>query len=223
MQKKVKSKRLTLSDFFLRDVSFLEQIEEAYQIATSKIGLHSANKEIDKILEEKWIPKVCGLEDLMSMPKDSLGRIMSTYLLYVTQDQETIHLVPPTMRFTISHPIPRHVLIKTRIQQTHDYIHILTNVDTSQVGELVIQAFYLAQKTSPLNIVHVIKNIIDYFIHDGEDFILEAIIEGLRMGLNANKNITFYRYENDLELPINEIRKKLNIEKSLNKPWSSQY
>ena len=223
MQKRVKSKRLMLNDFFLRDVSFIEQIEEAYQLAISKFGLHDNNKEIDKILEEKWIPKVYGLEDLMCMPKDSLGRHISTYLLYVTQDQEKIHLVPPTMRFTISHPIPRHLLIKTRIQQTHDYIHILTNVDTSQVGELVIQAFYLAQKTSFLNIVNVIKNVIDYFIHDGEPLILEAIIEGLKIGLNAKKNISFYRYENDLELPIDDIRKKLNIEKSMNRPWSSQF
>ena len=77
MQKTVKSKRLMLNDFFLRDVSFIEQIEEAYQLAISKFGLHDNNKEIDKILEEKWIPKVYGLEDLMCMPKDSLGRNIS--------------------------------------------------------------------------------------------------------------------------------------------------
>ena len=50
MQKTVKSKRLMLNDFFLRDVSFIEQIEEAYQLASSKFGLHDNNKEIDKIL-----------------------------------------------------------------------------------------------------------------------------------------------------------------------------
>ena len=74
-----------------------------------------------------------------------------------------------------------------------------------------------------MNVVNVIKNIIDYFIHDGEPLILEAIIEGLKIGLHAKQNISFYRYENDLELPIDDIRKKLNIEKSMNRPWSFKF
>ena len=69
-----------LNDFFLRDVSFIEQIEEAYQLASSKFGLHDNNKEIDKILEEKWIPKVYGLEDLM-WPKDFEGISLPTFYM----------------------------------------------------------------------------------------------------------------------------------------------
>ncbi len=217
-------KSLELRDFFKKDISFGDLIREAYSIASMKvIDLHSNNQYLDDMILEKWKPKQYGLDELMMMPDNSLGRSTAIYLFDVTKDQEFIHKFPSSIRFPINYPIPKHKLIPTRVKQTHDYIHILTNIDTSQIGELVIQGFYLGQRTSYLGLVCIVKSLVDYFINKGDSLLLEAIIEGLNMGLKADKDCVFYRFEDDIKSSIDQLRSKLNIERSENKPWSYKY
>ena len=93
-------------------------------------------------------------------------------------------------------------------------IYILTNIDTSQIGELVIQGFCLGERTSYLGILCIVKSLVDYFTKKGDSTLLEAIIEGLNMGIKVNKYCVYYRFEDNIKLSIDEIRSKLNIEKS---------
>ena len=207
---KEESKRLRVFDFFERNISLAELIKEANLLgSTRKKGIHENNSDINKMIQDKWKPKEFGIEDL--------------YLLDITKDQETIHLVPSSIRFKISYPINKKELVSLRMKQTHDYIHVLTNIDTSQLGEIALQAFYLAQKASFLSLIAILRELAEYVSKSGDKLYLEAILDGMNIGLAAKENCSFYRFEEELDISIIELRKKLNIRKSEKKTWSYKF
>ena len=221
---KEESKRLRVFDFFERNISLAELIKEANLLgSTRKKGIHENNSDINKMIQDKWKPKEFGIEDLMLMPPNTLGRVTSLYLLDITKDQETIHLVPSSIRFKISYPINKKELVSLRMKQTHDYIHVLTNIDTSQLGEIALQAFYLAQKASFLSLIAILRELAEYVSKSGDKLYLEAILDGMNIGLDAKENCSFYRFEEELDISIIELRKKLNIRKSEKKTWSYKF
>ncbi|MBH8552614.1 winged helix-turn-helix domain-containing protein [Nostocaceae cyanobacterium CENA357] len=78
--------------------------------------------------------------------------------------------------------------------QTHDIWHIITGFDTSEIGEIGLQAFYLAQLQLPLASLLIANALIAMTLWRPQFLspLLMAISRGWEMGNNA-KHWTKYR------------------------------
>lgn len=106
------------------------------------------------------------------------------------------------------------------MRQTHDIVHILTNFNTSQEGEMGLQAFYLAQRCSPLSPLLIMQTIGNFWAKKiGQDY-LSAIAEGLKKGVQAEPYVAFSRIEEKFIHDIDEIRSDYNIVPSQGSKWN---
>lgn len=214
---------LKVVDFFIRESkpSLKELIHEAVAIDKKvKIKRMNALDAVRRDMEEEWSPPIVPIEQLLMMPERSLGREYALYLLKMNQDQEPIHSMPSSARFEIKHPIKKEAYIRDRIRQTHDIIHILTNFNTSQQGEMGIQGFYIGQKTTLLSLLFAIQNVSEYFSGERCDGYIRAMVEGINLGLKAKKNCAFVRHEESFEKSVELAREELNITPTHGNAWN---
>lgn len=215
------SPKMLLEELFTSTIGLNRLITEAINI-NEKLNLpvntYSSPAKCD--LEESWTAVEYDLSDLIAMPPKSLGRALGIYLLLMTKDQAAIHGVPALKRFPIKHPIDPKLYTRDRMRQTHDIVHILTNFNTSQEGEIGLQAFYLAQRNSPLSTLQIMQTIGNFWARKvGKDY-LSAIAEGLEMGVQAKPYIALQRIEERFTHDIEEIRTDMNIVPGQGKTWN---
>ena len=218
--------RMLVEEFFFEAIyssaiNFNRLLSEAAYIS-DKLSLqaNTQNSRIKLDLEEFWVPLEYDIPDLIAMPSKSLGRALGIYLLSMTNDQAAIHGVPAPKRYPIKHPIDTNLYMKDRMRQTHDIVHILTNFNTSQEGEMGLQAFYLAQRCSPLSPLQIMQTIGNFWAKKiGQDYI-SAIAEGLKMGVQAEPYVAFSRIEEKFIHDIDEIRSDYNIVPSQGSKWN---
>lgn len=108
--------------------------------------------------------------------------------------------------------------ITSRIYQTHDFWHVLTDYTVGLEDELALQAFAIGQYQQPINLTIIAGGIIHILQHHPERTleIMSCITEGYQRGLKSefllDKNIFAY-----LDKPLCEVRKHFKIPtKSLN-------
>ena len=212
---------MTILDLLSNKLPLGRLIKESPILAKSlNLDSHSENPEVLAMIDENWLPPDFSIEELLVMPLDSIGHKLSIHLLSMNRNQEGIHSVPGTARFPIRYPISVENLFGNRLRQTHDYMHILTNFNTSQLGEAALQAFYLGQRSTILSLLFTISSLGSFFTKVGKVHLLEAIIDGLRMGLHAKPNSSFTRFELCITDNLDSVRKSLNITPISGLPWT---
>ena len=217
----IMNSNILVEELFTSAISFNRLISEAINISEKlSLNANAHNSRIKLDLEEFWVPAEYDLPDLIAMPSKSLGRALGIYLLSMTNDQAAIHGVPAPKRFPIRHPIDANIYIRDRMRQTHDIVHILTNFNTSQEGEMGLQAFYLAQRCSPLSPLQIMQTIGNFWAKKiGQDY-LSAIAEGLKKGVQAEPYVALLRIEEKFIHDIDEIRSDYNIVPSQGSKWN---
>lgn len=104
--------------------------------------------------------------------------------------------------------------ITSRIYQTHDFWHILTDYSVGLEDELALQAFAIGQYQQPINLTIIAGGIIHILQHHPERTfeIMNSITEGYQRGLQSefllDKNIFDY-----LDKPICKVREHFKIPK----------
>ena len=212
---------ITILELLSNKIPISRYIKESPILAKSlNLYPHYKNPAVIAMLDESWLPPVLTIEQLLEMPSDSIGHKLSIYLLAMNRNQEGIHSVPGTARFPIRYPISVEKLVGNRLRQTHDYMHLLTNFNTSQLGEAALQAFYLGQRTSILSLLFTISSLGSFLTQAGQIDLLKAIIDGLDMGLNAKPNSSFTRFELCMTDNLDSIRRSLNINPTSGTAWT---
>jgi len=219
----MKNEKIKLVDFFLRETrpNIKMLINECINIDRSlKSNDTFAFEKVKKDFKDEWTPPVIPIEGLLSMPEKSIGRELAVHLLNMNKDQEPIHSMPATARFKIIFPVKKENYVRDRIRQTHDILHILTNFNTGQPGELALQGFYFGQKTNLLSVLFLINTITGYFMGIQDRVYIEAMLDGIRIGLNARSGSTFEHFEEAMETNIEELRSRLSIMPSYGNQWN---
>lgn len=212
---------ITILDLLSNKIPISRYIKESPILAKSlNLYSHNKNPEVIAMLDETWLPPDYTIEQLLEMPSDSIGHKLSIHLLTMNRNQEGIHSVPGTARFPIRYPISVEKLVGNRLRQTHDYMHLLTNFNTSQLGEAALQAFYLGQRSTILSLLYTISSLGSFITKAGQVDLLEAIINGLDMGLNAKPNSSFTRFELCITDNLDSIRRSLNIIPTSGTAWT---
>jgi ubiquinone biosynthesis protein Coq4 len=103
--------------------------------------------------------------------------------------------------------------LSAHITETHDLWHVVTGFDTDILGEIQLEAFYMAQlEASRFWLALITKNLLKKVIGDIEssnDY-LDAIVRGYRMGKHAQP-LFGINWKEIWETPLADIRTQLNI------------
>ncbi|MBU7583325.1 MAG: ubiquinone biosynthesis protein [Nostoc sp. TH1S01] len=172
----------------------------SFQLA---IATMRENPEVANILAERYIASPHDLVALSQYPPDSLG------YTYASQMKE---LAFQTIEAGIEINSDTSY-VENRWQQTHDIWHIITGFDTSEIGEIGLQAFYLAQFQLPLASLLIANALIAVTVWQPQrlSVLLMAIARGWEMGKNA-KPLIAQKWEEAWEKPVAVWRKELNVQ-----------
>jgi ubiquinone biosynthesis protein COQ4 len=155
------------------------------------------------ILAERYVAPRHDLKALLEYPPDSLG------YTYASRMKELgFKTLEPEMEINSDASY-----LENRWQQTHDIWHIITGFDTSEIGEIGLQAFYLAQLKLPLASLLIANALIAVTLWQPQSLsrLLVAIFQGWEMGKNA-KPLIAQKWEQVWEKPVSLWRAELNVQ-----------
>lgn len=143
------------------------------------------------------------LDRLQQYPKDSLGYVYANFM-------KQAGFEPLNPAIDIDSDVH---YVEFRWQQTHDIWHIITGFDTSEIGEIGLQAFYLAQFQLPLSSLLIANALIGVTLMQPESLtlMLAAIAQGWQMGKLAQPLIA-QKWESAWEKPVSLWRAELNVQ-----------
>jgi ubiquinone biosynthesis protein COQ4 len=173
----------------------------AFQLAVEDM---KAVPEVAEIIAERYMAPSHNLEALLQYPKDSLGYAYASSL-------KQAGFQPLAAEVEIDSDAS---YVENRWLQTHDIWHIITGFDTSEIGEIGLQAFYLAQFQLPLASMLIANALISATLWQPEALspLLSAIALGWEMGRTA-KPLIAQKWEEAWEKPVSVWQTELNVQK----------
>ncbi|WP_088894071.1 Coq4 family protein [Leptolyngbya ohadii] len=159
--------------------------------------------EVAAILTERYMTPPYDLDELLQCPEGSLG-----YEYASQMKQHGFKALEPAIAIDSDTHYIEH-----RWQKTHDIWHVITGFDVSDIGEIGLQAFYLAQFQLPLSSLLIANALIASTVLQPESLnpLLDAIAQGYQMGKVAQPLIG-QKWETAWDKPVTQWRKQLNVQ-----------
>jgi ubiquinone biosynthesis protein COQ4 len=184
---------------------FLET--DAYQITLKKL---KADPEFKALMDEKYMQyKPVPWDDLAKLPKGSLGH---EFAKFMNNPSVTDLKDLPEAKVEIDAETD---YIRGRIRLVHDIHHVICGFPATEIGEMGISAFYVAQINSPLNSILLAVGLIKCTAMSPTRLpeLMNVITQGYQSGLKA-RNLFGGRWEEIWEMPISQVRADWRIEAS---------
>ena len=143
------------------------------------------------------------LPQLISLPQNTLGYIYANHMMRNGLTPLQASIVDSDYQFFLAH-----------IRETHDLWHVVTGFDTSIIGEIQLEAFYVAQLyASRFWSALLAKNLLKALVYDIETTgkYIDAITQGWTMAQKANP-LFGIQWNTLWETPLEVVRTSLNIE-----------
>lgn len=183
------------------------------ELSTTLIDTHAfhlavedmkAVPEVADIIAERYMAPSHNLEALLQYSKDSLGYAYASSL-------KQAGFQPLAAEVEIDSDAS---YVENRWLQTHDIWHIITGFDTSEIGEIGLQAFYLAQFQLPLASMLIANALISATLWQPEALspLLSAIALGWEMG-QTTKPLIAQKWEEAWEKPVSVWQAQLNVQR----------
>lgn len=155
------------------------------------------------IESRKWMAPI-HLAELQRFPAGTLGRVYSSHLLKNKLDPNFFRQLKVE---------DATVFVLMRMRQCHDLWHVMTGFDTSNLGEIGLQAFMMAQIASPLSMVILSGGLFRLGTQKQEflDAFMEAFLGGWQMGKRARR-IFSVDWEANWATPVIELRNRYQVE-----------
>lgn len=145
---------------------------------------------------------VVDLEQLVLLPSHTLGYAYAQHMLQ--NNLKPLQIKPSTNDYEF---------LGAHITETHDIWHVITGSDTSIIGEIQLEAFYVSQiRFSRFWLALITKNLLKTVVHDIERSTeyMDAISHGWLLAKHA-KPLFGIDWKLLWEQPLNEISNSLNI------------
>jgi ubiquinone biosynthesis protein COQ4 len=158
--------------------------------------------EVAALLAERYVAPPHDLEALLLYPPESLGYQYASAMQRAGFQTVTAAIVLDSdSRY-----------VEYRWQQTHDIWHLVTGFDVSEIGEIGLQAFYLAQFQLPLASLLIANALIATTLWQPESLspLLAAIAQGWQMGKTARPLIA-QKWEEAWEKPLSVWQAELHL------------
>ena len=159
---------------------------------------------VREMIEERYLQPVPATARLRQLDPGTLGRTYVDHLDSMGFDPDYYRKID--VKDDIDY-------ILMRIRQTHDIWHVVTGLDTTQLGEISVKAVELAQTHRPMSAVICAGGVFRYLMKEPEQFgdCLKTISMGYQIGLKA-KPLLAMKWEEQWERPVDEIRADLDVE-----------
>ncbi|BDA72100.1 hypothetical protein CAL7716_062660 [Calothrix sp. PCC 7716] len=168
-----------------------------------------SNSDVAAIIQERYSAPLPELETLLKLPEDSLGYVYASRLKQA--NLKPLDLDPNLFSWQKVNSDVSY--IEYRYQITHDLWHVVTGFDTSVLGELGLQAFYVAQFRLPSAVVALVGALIGSLVAS-KDMLpkyLAVIEQGWQMGKTA-KPLIAAKWEQGWNKSILQWQKELDIQ-----------
>jgi ubiquinone biosynthesis protein COQ4 len=156
------------------------------------------------LIRDRYIPPAHDLDQLLTYPPDSLGYIYAAAMKKSGFDPNLHQGMTPTSDAKY---------VELRLSQTHDIWHIVTGFDTSEIGEIGLQAFHLPQFPYPLATILIANSLMASTLLVPEELpsLLDAIAQGSDLGRRA-KALFAQKWEEAWDKPLTQWQMELNIQ-----------
>jgi ubiquinone biosynthesis protein COQ4 len=178
---------------------------ESYQISL-KILLNDPSTR--ELIDTRYLQnQPTDWNKLKNLPEDTLGFQFAKFMNH--PDVTPLNRLPES-RVEIS---PEIDYLRQRIRLIHDIHHVVCDYPATEIGEMAISAFYVAQINSPLNSMLLAFGLIKCTLKTPSRMpeLMNAITHGWQLGLKT-PNLFGIKWEDLYHLPVSEVRKKLNIQ-----------
>jgi ubiquinone biosynthesis protein COQ4 len=157
-----------------------------------------------ELIDDRYIPPAHDLKQLLTYPENSLGYIYANAMKKSGFD--------PNLHAGMTAASDAHY-VELRLSQTHDIWHILTGFNTSNIGEIGLQAFHLPQFPYPLAAMLIANSLIASTLFDPTQLpsLLAAIGQGWRMGETAQA-LFAQKWEEAWDKPLIQWQAELNLQ-----------
>lgn len=142
------------------------------------------------------------LQQLLTLPENTLGYVYANHMNAIGSMPLPTPKSDNNYQFFITH-----------IRETHDLWHVVTGCDTNIIGEIQLEAFYVAQLyASRFWLALLAKNLLKAVVYDIEvaGKYMDAIQYGWTMAKGA-KPLFGIRWNNLWSTPLEDVRTNLNI------------
>ncbi|MBV9389641.1 MAG: hypothetical protein JOZ78_24730 [Chroococcidiopsidaceae cyanobacterium CP_BM_ER_R8_30] len=173
---------------------------ESFQLMVKRLSQHPQGK---KAFEERFSLGNINLEQLRELSDNTLGHVYAEHMI---QNQ----LKP----LQASPAESDHHFVATHITETHDIWHVVTGSKTDILGEIQLEAFYVAQlEISRFWLALLAKNLLKSVVYDIEvsTQYMESLTKGWLMGKKA-KPLFGINWNTLWETSIEQVRVSLNVD-----------
>lgn len=173
-----------------------------------KVSLETFREDADTaaLYAERYLaPGPYDLDALERLPAGSLGHEFASHMKAYKLD---IVFYPPLEKVEDD----EIAYWRKRARQTHDIHHVVLGFPAIDSGEMAISAFYLSQHNVPLSALLIGFGFLYAILRQPEriEELMSAIQLGWNIGRRAHK-LLGVRWEELWELPIDEVRRRLNV------------
>jgi len=151
------------------------------------------------------------LEALRALPDGSLGREYARFM-------DDNGLTPEALR-EVSDAGDELSQFRAGVRRSHDVWHVASGWTPDLLGELGLQAFYLAQLRVPFPAFVLAAGLLHTVLKRREHFydVLDAVAEGWRQGSEA-RALVGVDWAQWMEQPVDEVRERLAISPARRRP-----
>jgi ubiquinone biosynthesis protein Coq4 len=180
-----------------------DALAEPAALAELVAKIAAENPAVDRALDERHRFTI-DLAALRRLPAGTLGRVFADDMIAAGLDPSALpDLASPD----------RASFFRAHLYETHDVWHAVTGFGMDRLGELALQAFYLAQIGGGLPTLLLAVGFLRISLYEVENAraLMDGIIEGYEMGKKA-KAFFGVHWDELWSLPLAEVRRRLGVE-----------
>jgi ubiquinone biosynthesis protein Coq4 len=150
---------------------------------------------------------VIDLGRLRELPPGTLGRAFADHMTRANLDPEALPYLPSDNET---------IFVRAHLHETHDIWHVVTGFGTDLVGELGLQAFYVAQTPGALPALLLSVGLLRSALFDPS--LLRPFMDAMELGYTMGKSAKPFfgvHWDDWWELPLEDVRARLGVGRTL--------
>ncbi|MEH2304514.1 Coq4 family protein [Nostoc sp.] len=178
----------------------LDQTEMA-QLAVNEL---KKIPEVNTLFTERWLPAPFNLDDLGKLPEGTLGHVYAREMKARGFDPYFYKKVPVVDDISY---------LKMLWRSTHDIYHVVAGFDTNGIGEIGLQAFFLAQTPIPISVMLLSFGMVMISLYQPNNFkaLMTEISRGYRVGSHTPGKLIAQKWDQLWDVQVSEIRERLGV------------
>jgi ubiquinone biosynthesis protein COQ4 len=160
--------------------------------------------EVNALFTERWLPAPFNLDDLAKLPEGTLGHVYAREMKAKGFDPYFYKKVPVVDDISY---------LKMLWRSTHDIYHVVAGFDTNGIGEIGLQAFFLAQTPIPISVMLLSFGMVIISLYQPNNFkdLMAEISRGYRVGSHTPGKLIAQKWDQLWDVQVSEIRERLGV------------